>query len=295
MLRTGPIAVPARLTGTLAVALLASACGSSGTVATPPVTTVGPLATAATAPTAQGLERSFIDVVNRVGRSVVLIETGSGLGSGIVLDTSGRIVTNAHVVADARQFRVTLASGARRSAKLVASFPPDDLAVIDATGSGFRPATFGDSSKLHVGSIVLAMGNPLGLQSSVTQGIVSALGRTVSEENGAALPNTIQTSASINPGNSGGALVNLQGQVVGMPTLAAADPQLGSTAAGIGFAIPSNRIRDIAGQIVEHGKVLDSHRAYLGVQLADTGGAGALVGALVRGGPAAVAGIAAGD
>ena len=103
----------------------------------------------------------------------------------------------------------------------------------------------------------MAIGNPLGLSSSVTQGIVSALNRSSSEGGGVTLPNTIQTSAPINPGNSGGALVDIQGRVIGIPTLAASDPQLGGAAAGIGFAIPSNTVKDIAGQIVKHGKVVE--------------------------------------
>src|SRR4029453_16170157 len=116
-----------------------------------------------------------------------------------------------------------------------------------------------------VGDVALAIGNPLGLQSSVTEGIVSALGRTVNEDNGVALPNVIQTSAPINPGNSGGALVDLQGQVIGIPTLAATDPQLGGgAAAGIGFAIPANIVRDIAAQLITQGRGNNSHRAWLG-------------------------------
>jgi hypothetical protein len=113
------------------------------------------------------------------------------------------------------------------------------------------------------------MGNPLGLQSSVTEGIVSALGRQVSEPAGNALPDAIQTSAAINPGNSGGALVDLNGQVVGIPTLEATDPQLGGAAGGIGFAISSNRAMFIANQLIAGGKVTNSGRAYLGVQLRD--------------------------
>jgi len=143
---------------------------------------------------------------------------------------------------------------------------------------------------------VLAAGNPLGLQSSITDGIVSALGRNVSESQGIVLPNAIHTSAAIIPGNSGGALVDLSSQVIGIPTLAAADPQLGGAASGIGFAIPSNTVRDIAGQIIQHGRVVDSHRAALGVSLADSlERPGALVGALQPGGPAERAGIVVGD
>src|SRR5207237_6953253 len=140
-------------------------------------------------------------------------------------------------------------------------------------------AAFADSSKVRVGQLAIAIGNPLGFRSSVTEGIVSALGRTVPEENGAVLPNVIQTSAPINPGNSGGALVDITGRVIGIPTLAAADPELGGSAPGIGFAIPSNLASDIAGQIVAHGKVVDSHRAFLGIRVGDTNGNGVLVGA----------------
>jgi putative serine protease PepD len=163
-------------------------------------------------------------------------------------------------------------------------------------GRRIRPARFADSSKLAVGEIVLAEGNPLGLQSSVTDGIISALGRSVSEGQGVVLPDAIQTSAPINPGNSGGALVDLQGQVIGIPTLAAANPQLGTAAAGIGFAIPSNTVTDIASQIVRYGRVVNSHRAALGANLADSPARpGALIVALQEGGPAAKAGLALGD
>ena len=154
------------------------------------------------------------------------------------------------------------------------AFPPDDLAVIRVSGAGLRPATFADSSALEVGDIALAIGNPLGLQSSVTEGIVSAFREAVQEpENGndVTLPSMIQTSAAINPGNSGGALVDIKGRVIGIPTLAATDPELGGSAPGIGFAIPSNLVTDIAGQIAAHGRVINSHRAYLGVEVGDAG------------------------
>jgi S1-C subfamily serine protease len=153
---------------------------------------------------------------------------------------------------------------------------------------------------------VLAMGNPLGLASSVTNGIVSATGRTVAEpvepgSPGATLPDVIQTSAAINPGNSGGALVNLASQVVGIPTLAATDQQFGGGAApGIGFAIPSNIVTSIAGQIVANGHVTNSHRAALGIEAQSVTGAGGQpvgvgVAAVIRGGPAAKAGLRPGD
>ena len=146
-------------------------------------------------------------VVRQTQPQVVQIQTDSGLGSGVIFDAKGHIVTNAHVVGAATQLLVTLADGRRFDARLVGSYVPDDLAVVDiGAGHGITPARFADSSKLAVGEIVLAEGNPLGLQSSVTDGIISALGRNVSEGQGVVLPSAIQTSAPINPGNSGGAL-----------------------------------------------------------------------------------------
>ena len=126
---------------------------------------------------------------------------------------------------------------------------------------------------MRVGQYALAIGNPLGLRSSVTQGIVSSTSRTVPEGGGVALPSVIQTSAPINPGNSGGALVDANGAVIGVPTLAALDPEMGGTAAdGIGFAISSNTVRSIASQLVADGRVLHSGRAWLGVQLRTVAG-----------------------
>jgi len=243
---------------------------------------------------ATALQRQYIKAVRTILPSIVQIRTSSGLGSGIVFDARGDIVTNAHVTGGATSFSVTLADGRGFTARLVGSYTADDLAVISIGVHKAKPASFADSSRLVVGDIVLAAGNPLGLQSSITDGIVSALGRNVSEGSGVVLPGTIQTSAAINPGNSGGALVDLAGRVVGIPTLAAAT-QTG-TAAGIGFAIPSNLVRDIAGQLIRHGHVVNSHRAALGVSVADSVvRAGALVVAVQKGGPADRAGITAGD
>jgi S1-C subfamily serine protease len=225
-----------------------------------------------------------------------MIETSSGLGSGIVYDAQGDIVTNNHVVAGSQVFQVVTSAGKQFVGTLVGAFPADDLAVIRVQASGLHPATMADSSQLQVGDIVMAIGNPLGLQSSVSQGIVSAVRIAIPEGGGVTLPSAIQTSAAINPGNSGGALINLNEQVVGIPTLAATDPQLGGGAApGIGFAIPSNTVRLIADQLVKTGRVTNSGRASLGVQVANTGGHGALVTSVQSGGPADLAGIKPGD
>jgi len=220
------------------------------------------------------LQDDYQKVIKEVLPSVVQIQASGDLGSGVVYDDKGHIVTNAHVVGNDKTFQVTTAHNENTlSAKLVYSYPDQDLAVIklDKVPGGLKAATFADSSKVQVGQIVLAMGSPLGLSSSVTQGIVSATGRTVTEGRsdggtGATIGNMVQTSAAINPGNSGGALVNLDAQVIGIPTLAATDPNFGNSAApGIGFAIPASMVRTVADQIVETGKVTDSGRAALGI------------------------------
>ena len=256
-------------------------------------------------------------MVRQVLPSVVLIRTPDGLGSGVVLDRSGNIVTNAHVAGSATKFQVQVAGDTTpRTAQLVGAYPPDDLAVIRAEDpSGLQPATFGDSDRVQAGDVVLAIGNPLGLSGSVTQGIISATDRAVTEPAAqgagpaaqgsapATLPGAIQTSPPINPGNSGGALVSLSGQVIGIPTLAAASPQGGAPAQGIGFAIPSNLARDIATQIIESGHVTNSHRAALGAEVATVLGAdgapgqgvGVGVVAVTSGGPADRAGLRPGD
>ncbi|MEV6178494.1 trypsin-like peptidase domain-containing protein [Streptomyces sp. NPDC052015] len=289
---------------------LVAGCSGSGssereTVTRQPAQSAQPAAVAQ----ADELENSYQRVIKDVLPSVVQIQTGSGLGSGVVYDDKGHIVTNAHVVGDERNFRVTTANSQEAlAATLVYSYPEQDLAVVrlDRVPDGMRPATFGDSAKVEVGQIVLAMGSPLGLSSSVTQGIVSATGRTVSAGDadggtGATIANMVQTSAAINPGNSGGALVGLDGRVVGIPTLAATDPGLGDSAApGIGFAIPASTVRTIADQIVRDGRVTDSGRAALGITGrtyvdADFQPAGVAVVEVTGGGAADKAGIQAGD
>jgi S1-C subfamily serine protease len=244
---------------------------------------------------ALAFQRAITAVVHELSPSVVQIQSPGGLGSGVVFDSNGDIVTNNHVVAGAGPYTVT-AGAHSYGASLVGRFAADDLAVVRVSGAKLTPAAFADSSKLDVGDFAIAIGNPLGLRSSVTDGIVSAFRQGVPEGNGVALPLMIQTSAAINPGNSGGALADLQGRVIGIPTLAATDPELGGTAApGIGFAIPSNLVKDIATQIIRFGHVVNSHRGYLGVQIGDTNGAGVLVQSVTPGGPAAKAGLAPGD
>jgi S1-C subfamily serine protease len=268
--------------------------GGSSATTTAPQTSEARLQPAAAA---LAFQQAITAVVHELSPSVVQIQTPSGLGSGVVFDSAGDIVTNNHVVGGSDNGPFTVTAGTHSyGGSLVGRFPPDDLAIVRVKGAHLTPAAFANSSQLDVGDFAIAIGNPLGLRSSVTDGIVSAFRQGVSEGNGVALPLMIQTSAAINPGNSGGALADLHGRVIGIPTLAATDPELGGTAApGIGFAIPSNLVRDIATQIIRHGHVVNSHRAYLGVQIGDTNGQGVLVQSVTPGGPAAKAGLKPGD
>ncbi|MEU1013413.1 trypsin-like peptidase domain-containing protein [Streptomyces sp. NPDC005890] len=256
-------------------AALAAGCTVPAAPAARDAPATAPAGTRAAVPmAASDLQNQYQRVIKEVLPSVVQIQASHDLGSGVVYDGNGHIVTNAHVVGSEKTFQVTTASNEEPlTASLVYSYPEQDLAVIrlNRVPDGLKPAVLGNSDKVEVGQIVLAMGSPLGLSSSVTQGIVSATGRTVSEGSaaggtGATIANMVQTSAAINPGNSGGALVDLDGQVIGIPTLAAADPSLGGSAApGIGFAIPASMVRTIADQIVKEGKVVDSGRAALDI------------------------------
>ncbi len=239
----------------------------------------------------------------------VTLKGGSAIGSGVIIDGRGYIVTNDHVVNGAQTLEVVLYDGTRLTAQVAGTDPADDLAIIKVTPpkNGLTTVKLGDLSKLTVGQDVLAIGNPLGITQTVTNGIISALGRNVSEgQGGATLPDAIQTDAPINPGNSGGALVDLQGNLIGIPTLTAIDPQFNTPANGVGFAIPSNRVSFIAQQIIATGQVTHTGRAVLGVEVASVDATiatqnnlsvdhGALIIRLTQGYPAASAGLQAGD
>lgn len=207
-------------------------------------------------------------VIAKVSPAIVQVnvvkQTGKTLGSGVIIDQRGYIVTNNHVVEGARQIQVMLADGALLTATLVGATSSDDLAVlkVNVPKQKLIVAQLGDSSKLQVGQEVLTLGNPLGITQTVTSGIVSALGRTVG-----ALRDTVQTDAAINPGNSGGALIDLQGKVVGIPSATAVDPEFKKPANGVGFAIPSNRVQFIVPQLISNGKVTDTGRVALGVNV----------------------------
>ncbi|MGH2386915.1 MAG: S1C family serine protease [Chloroflexota bacterium] len=273
-------------------------------------TTAASVATSSAASAYDALTEHAFAVASR---SVVYINNvGVGSGSGVIYNSSGDIVTNAHVVANGTKYTVTLKTGKVYPATVVGTDTSDDLAVIHIKATGLPAAHFAGSNGFSVAQTVLAIGNPLDLQQSVTSGLISAVNRTVQESNGAYLPDALQTSAPINPGNSGGALVNLDGTVVGIPTLEAIDQQNnnGGAAQGIGFAVPSTRVTDIAHQIITTGHVAHTGRSYLGVAVGDstqgnsnfgygfgmqTPVAGALVSTVASGSPAAQAGVQQGD
>jgi putative serine protease PepD len=284
--------------GLVAAGLVAVAgCSSSGSSA----------ASGSVNDSASGLQSQYESVVTQVLPSVVQIFTDDATGSGVVYDSKGDIVTNAHVVGNASTVQVVPATGGSMlTARVLGTFPAGDLAVIrvESDADSLKVAKFGNSDDVRAGQIVLAMGNPLGLTGSVSQGIVSALGRTVSASGTSGgevttITDAIQTTAAINGGNSGGALVSLSGEVIGIPSAAARDPEAGA-APGIGFAIPSDTAVDIADQLISTGKVTNSGRASLNVTattVSTTDGQEAGVGlvSVTSGGAAANAGLRAGD
>jgi putative serine protease PepD len=245
-------------------------------------------------PVASGSPLSVNSIYQRAYRGVIEITVrtagGSAEGSGFVYDSSGRIVTNQHVVDGAQSISVRFWNGKTYSAKLVGSDSSTDLAVIkvNAPDSQLYPLTLGSSSKLGVGDPVVAIGSPFGLEETVTSGIVSALHRSIDSPANFAISDTIQTDAAINHGNSGGPLLNAQGQVIGVNAQIRSDS---GDNAGVGFAIPSDTVRSIAGQLISNGKAV---HAYLGVSL-DGSASSARVADVRPGTPAAKANLRAGD
>jgi S1-C subfamily serine protease len=244
--------------------------------------------------------QAVIRVVERVTPSVVNVRRGRSGGSGVIITPDGYALTNAHVVEGARDVTVTLAGGGEQlTASVVGTDSATDLAVVRLAASGFQAAELADSDALRVGQLVIAIGDPLGFQSTVTTGVVSALGRSLRASDGRLMENIIQTDAALNPGNSGGPLVDTHAKVVGINT--AIIPM----AQGICFAIPASTARLVAGALIRSGRV---RRAYLGIggaptpigrQLVTRLGLGVTSGVRVLevtpDGPAARAGVRAGD
>ncbi len=297
---------------------LMSHTGAASTSTTPGGDSITTTTTTGAQPSnsAATLEQSVEAAVQHAQPAVVEITAsgngGTEQGSGTIITSSGYILTNNHVVADGSSYQVTTTAGTF-TATLKGTDAADDLAVLKISSSKALPTiTFADSSKAQVGEFVVAMGNPLGLGQSATFGIVSALNRQVDEgQNGASLSGMIQTSAPINPGNSGGALIDLSGNLVGIPTAGALDPEFGNTPAdGVGFAIPANRAKTVADQIMRGGTISPSGgsttptsgHAYLGVFVQDVApwmmqgiDHGVIIVQLVPGGAAANAGLHVSD
>ncbi len=324
---------------TLLIALIGTGCSTAGLTrqATPSTTSPAPAGSpsGSAAPTAapsqsappvtpltSNFQESIREVVQKVRPAVVQITSQQvqidqfnqpftvpgGVGSGIIYDNQGHVLTNDHVVAGAQQFLVTLPDGRSfKDAKLIGRDPKTDLAVIQISGDNLPVAELGNSDQLQVGDWVVAIGNALGLPGgpTVTTGVVSALNRTVQEpggrgqQSGPFLLDAIQTDAPINPGNSGGPLANLAGQVIGINTLVAGQAEPGVQAQGIGFAISMATAKPIADELVANGKVVHPYigigyvqmtpaiAAQLGISMQE----GVLVRLVEPGSPAAQAGI----
>ena len=265
----------------------ASNSPNSSTAQSPSSTAPAPVAADANEPAAE--------VATKVGPSVVLIETNSGSGSGIVYDKSGVIFTNAHVVEGATTVRITFSNGrVEQNVAVVARDLARDIALLRVTArDDLVPAVFGKTADVRVGQIAIAIGAPFGLDQSVTQGIVSAVGRIVQSFGNCGI-DMIQTDAPINPGNSGGALVDKQGRLIGMNTSIRTTGAASNGSVGVGFAVPSDTIKATVERMLR-GEVTDV--AFLGVGPAnvETSPEGVLVGSGSAGSPAATAGIRQGD
>jgi S1-C subfamily serine protease len=213
--------------------------------------------------------QAVINVVSSVGPAVAHIHVSNrtngngkrsslkeGTGSGVIITPDGYCVTNSHVVEGANTFRLTLSDGSNCSAELIGKDPATDLALLRAQSSGLPIARLGNSDKLQAGQLVIAIGNPLGFQNTVTTGVISALGRSLRSHNGRLIENIIQTDAALNPGNSGGPLVDSRGLVIGINTAIIPGTQ------GICFAIPVNTMRWVVTSILKEGRVI---RAFMGI------------------------------
>jgi S1-C subfamily serine protease len=226
---------------------------STGSTVTTSKTVVTAPTTSSSGTTIETLQEAAIAKVEpAVVELKVTTAQGQRIGSGVIIDTKGDIVTNYHIVNGEESIMAVLYNGSTEQALLVGTNTADDLAVVRIQPfATMTVAQIGDSSRLVVGQEVLAIGNPLGITETATKGIVSALNRSVTESNGTTISNAIQTDAAVNPGNSGGALINLQGELVGIPTLTAVNTESNTAANGLSFAIPSNLVQTVVQQILQ--------------------------------------------
>src|SRR3954471_14196519 len=267
--------LPSRSLKVAAAFVAAVALGAGGGVAayavasdTAATQTIVRQVTVTNAQPADSSTLSVSSLYDRVHKGVVTVKVttsqGDALGSGFVIDTQGHIVTNDHVVDGASSISVEFDDGASYDATLVGADASTDVAVIkvDAPSSELTPLQLGDSSAVGVGDAVVAIGSPLGLDETVTSGIVSALHRTITSPNNFSIPDAIQTDAAINHGNSGGPLLDLEGRVIGINSQIESDSGGND---GIGFAVPSNTVKSVVTQLIATGQV---QHAYLGVGIA---------------------------
>src|SRR5947208_2253291 len=273
--RAGALIVAALLGGGIAVGIDRAVGEEGGTTVIREVSAGTTESTAFQSPAGKTISDIYVNakrgVVQVLATSVVSNNPFFGpqesraLGSGFVIDKAGHVVTNYHVVAGASKVQVSFSGNDEMPAKVVGRDPSTDIAVLRITGArgrAFTPLELGDSGRVKVGDAVVAIGNPFGLERTVTAGIVSALQRQITAPNGFAIDEVIQTDAAINHGNSGGPLLNADGQVIGV------NSQIESESGGnvgIGFAIPIDTVKDVVSQLLAHGKV---EHAYIGVQMA---------------------------
>jgi len=213
----------------------------------------------------------IIDAVEKLRTSVVKIEqfdvkegreAVTGTGTGFLFSSDGYLFTNSHVVKKAKHLQTILYDGSIHHATLIGEDPYTDLAILKIGATDYKPAILGDSDDLKIGQLAIAIGNPLGFQHTVTAGVVSALGRTLSSETGVSMDSMIQTDVSLNPGNSGGPLINAEGEVIGVNTAMIRGAQ------GLCFAISINTAKSVADHLIRYGKV---KRAYIGASLQQVG------------------------
>jgi S1-C subfamily serine protease len=216
-------------------------------------------------PLLDAYSRSIVDVVDAVGPAVVRVDTQAdpvrrtrgGMGSGVIISPDGLVLTNSHVVHGERSVRLVLPDARTMEARIVGDDPDTDLALLRVVDNVTLPmALLGNSKALRRGQLVIAIGNPLGFESTVTAGVVSALGRSLRARNGRLIDDVIQTNAALNPGNSGGPLVSTRGEVIGINTAVIAGAQ------GLCFAVASNTASYVVGQIIRHGRV---RRSFIGI------------------------------
>ena len=285
----------------------------------PTPTPAPPQATAVMEQPANALEAQVEAVYGQAGSAVVNITSVSyaydfffnpvpqeGTGSGFIYDAEGHIVTNYHVIEDAEELSVTLADGTTYSAEIVGEDPTNDLAVIRIDADDLpRPVPLGDSDILRVGQFVVAIGNPFGLERTLTAGVISSLGRVIKGPENNFIGEVIQTDAAINPGNSGGPLLDLQGRVIGVNSQIVSPSQAN---AGVGFAVPANTVRRVVPELIARGRyphpwlgiepislTAERARAFREAGMEVPVDQGVLVLSVVRGGPADQAGIQGGD